>query len=521
MTESSRAFSATTSPVGRTTLGRRLYVGLLSLFALSAVATTLALSATRAVDAELARVERLAEVSRRLERVGALFREFYMHQAHLALGMGEAEHLALTREARQALGEALAALDHSPTDTPDTEDSVARLAATTLPALRVNLAALDQLLEADFLPALRAGETARAAHVHHHAAGTVQEATVRIEADQTAFGQSIAEARARAAAATQASTSRAGLVLGGGLLLSLLVAAWMVRTIKGPVERLRVAAQALPDRPPGARVPEDGPAEVAALGRALNAALGELDRQRHARAEAETMATLGRVASGVAHEINNPLAVILGHARLLERAVTADDSGSARAIADEARHCQHIVQDLLDYARPGLATRLAVDLTELVHAAADRLVRTTVAVRAPKEPVLVSVDPRRFESVLRNLLANAEAFAPSLQVDLLREADWACLRLTDDGPGVPADALERIFEPFYTTRPDGTGLGLAIARAVVHAHGGTLFASPGPGGRFELRLPIAVPAIAAVTPVTAVTAVTPVTAEREPACPTS
>jgi signal transduction histidine kinase len=476
-----------TEPRTPPTVGRLLLAGLLALFALSALGTALALATTRAVDAELSEVEHLADTSRRLERVGALFREFYMHQAHLALGMDEAEHLGLTRAARASLGEALTALEAPPVDA---------VVAETLPRLREQLAGLDRLLEAEFLPALRAGHASHAAHLHHHAAGSVQAATTRIDADQETLRHAIAEARARAAEATTASTKDSALVLGCALLLALAVGAWMLRAVRGPIERLRTAAAALPDRPPGTRVPEDGPAEVAALGRSLNGALAELDRQRQARAEAETMASLGRIAAGVAHEINNPLAVMLGHARVLEAVVAPEDAASARAIADEARHCQHIVQDLLDYARPGLAERVRLDLGELARGVGERACAGEVDFRGPAEALEVLVDARRLEAVLRNLLVNAEAFGRRISVALTVEESppqgrVACLSVIDDGPGVAPEALERIFEPFFTTRPEGTGLGLAIARAVAVAHGGTLVARPGPGGRFELRLPLA------------------------------
>jgi two-component system NtrC family sensor kinase len=468
------------------TVGRLLLAGLLALFALSALGTALALATTRAVDAELAAVEHLADTSRRLERVGALFREFYMHQAHLALGMDEAEHLGLTRDARASLGDALTALEAPPVDA---------VVAQTLPRLREQLAGLDRLLEAEFLPALRAGHASHAAHLHHQAAGSVQAATARIDADQQTLRLAITEARARAAEVTTASITEAALVLSSALVLALGVGFWMVRAVRGPIERLRTAAASLPDRPPGTRVPEDGPAEVAALGRSLNGALAELDRQRQARAEAETMASLGRIAAGVAHEINNPLAVMLGHARVLEAVVGPEDAASARAIADEARHCQHIVQDLLDYARPGLAERVRLEFGELVRGVGERACAGEVDFRGPAEALHVLVDARRLEAVLRNLLVNAEAFGRRITLALTSEQTpqgrCACLSVIDDGPGVAPDALERIFEPFFTTRPEGTGLGLAIARAVVVAHGGTLVARPGPGGRFELRLPLA------------------------------
>ncbi len=464
------------------TLRRRLFVGLLVLFCLSAAAITVAQSSTRAVDVEIGRVERLAEESRALTRVGALFREYYMHQAHLALGMEPAEHLALTRAARKTLGEALTNLDALP------EPAVAdRL----VPTLRTHLETIDNLFEREFLPALNAGMTEHAAHVHHKAAGTVQEVTTRLEAEEDTLSQRISAARVRATEASARATMVSAVAVGGALVLALLVATGMARGITRPVALLRAAAEALP-RTGAGRVPEDGPPELAALARTLNGTLAELTMQREARAEAETLAALGRIAAGVAHEINNPLGVILGHARLIERQ-HGDAALDARAIADETRRCQQIVQDLLDYARPGPGARESVDLCELCREEAER---AGARLELPDRIVHVEADPRRLRSVLRNLLGNAGHFAEDVELRLTFSAAGATptggevrVEVNDNGPGVPAADVERVFEPFFTTRPDGTGLGLAIARAVAVAHGGSLRAQPGPGGRFTLQLP--------------------------------
>jgi len=462
------------------TVGRRLFLGLIALFGVSALATGLALSSTGAVEAELADVERLAEESRRLGRVGSLFREYYMHQAHLALGMDRAEHTGMTRRAHADLVAALEAVERLPE---------ARVAPAALPALRAHLATLGRLFDAEFLPALDAGHAEHAAHVHHRAAGTVQDVTSLLDAEERHLGQAITAARVRAGEAARAATTQSTLFLGSALGLALVVATWMSRAIQRPIEHLRAAAASLPGAPPGTRVPEGGPVEVAELGRTLNAVLGELEQQRRARGEAETLAALGRIAAGVAHEINNPLGVILGHARVLERALTAGEIESAQAIALEARHCQHIVQDLLDYARPALSARTPVDLVHLARAAAERV---TVPVEFRGEPtaLVVDADVQRLGAVLRNLLDNAAAFGRTICVSWSATPASACLHVRDDGPGVPASQTERVFEPFFTTRPDGTGLGLAIARSIAIAHGGELRAHPGPGGHFELHIPL-------------------------------
>ncbi|MCA9538998.1 MAG: HAMP domain-containing histidine kinase [Myxococcales bacterium] len=167
----------------------------------------------------------------------------------------------------------------------------------------------------------------------------------------------------------------------------------------------------------------------------------------------------------------------------------------ARVIAREARTAQAIVGQLLDYARPGVLRQAPVRLDEVAAAVAERLDGVVVTAEAVPE---VRGDRHRLEQVLTNLASNGLAFGDTVRLTIgpatdASGASGVGVRVEDDGPGVPADACERVFEPFFTTRPDGTGLGLAIARSVAQAHGGTLRAWPGPGGRFELFVPTGAP----------------------------
>ena len=465
------------------TIGGRLVGGLLAIALVAGIASAIALSANRELAAALEQVARTAETGRRLTRVASLYREYYMHQAHLALGMQMSEHLTMVETAHGDLAAALEALASG--GVPDGVD---------VAALRQSLDALDALFRDRFLPALRAGTRDEAVGIHFEAAHSVQSVLDQLTAAEAGGAAAIERARSRAAAAAQTANWRSVVVMAGALALAVAVAWWMSRGITQPVARLEAAADALPHAPEGTRVPEDGPAEVVALGRTLNRVLGELQSTRRARAEAETMAVLGRVAAGIAHEINNPLGVILGNARLEER--TAPEAvDEAQAIAREAQSCQGIVRALLDYARPGAP----VDLTEVAELAVaradDDAVRLTVgsASSAKPAPPPIRGDAARLEQLIAHLVDNARAHGASVHVTLVAaevdDRSGARVEVRDDGPGVPADDLERIFEPFYTTRADGTGLGLAIGRSVAAAHGGTLRAHPGPGGHFELWLP--------------------------------
>lgn len=464
------------------TIRRRLVIGFLVLFALAALGVAVAVDAARQSTEAVRGIARLTEDGRRLARVGALVREFSMHQSHLTLGMDRGEHLGHSRHARHVLAEAVARLA-------ETDPLVERRVA--IDTLRARLATLDAMFERRFLPALDAGRRDEARAVHDAAVAEVQALVAGLEADQAAVAEAIAEAERTADERARAATARAAAALGAALLVALGVAVWVGRTVSGPVGRLTAAAGGLAEAPAGTRVPEDGPPEVAALGATLNRVLGELEAQRRARVEAETLAALGRVAGGVAHEINNPLGVILGHARLVERAGGAT-AADAEAIAREARQCQAIVQQLLDYARPGVLRRDAIEPAEAAALAAERVDGVALTCADPLPPL--AADRQRLDQVLYNLLQNARQFGEAITLEVAPHAGGVRFRVRDDGPGVTAADVERIFEPFYTTRPEGTGLGLAIARSVALAHGGSLRAVPAEeagGGCFDLWLPAA------------------------------
>ncbi len=470
-----------TMPRAPWSIGRRMTFGFLALVGLSAAGIAVASMAAVSVGDSLREVGELAEAGRRLSRTGALVREFYMHQAHLALGLETHEHVGHTRNARRDLAAALDRLEQSGA-APD--GSVNRL--------RERFDALDQLFEQKFLPAHAAGRHAEAAQAHFAAVDRIQKVVHELERDEAAIAARIAAARAAAVQSTRRASLVATSVVIGALVCALLVATRVTQAVTVPVETLEQAAANVACAPEGARVPETGPPELAALGRSINEMLTDLEAHRRARAGAETMAALGRVAAGIAHEINNPLGVILGHARLIERAggEVADD---AAVIARETRDCQDIVKALLDYARPGALRRDAVDLVELARLVADR--HDGCSVDAP-DAVVVSGDPARLRQLLSNLVHNGLAFGDAVTIEVEPAAaegeQGARLTVRDDGPGVPEDALEQVFEPFYSQRPTGSGLGLAIARSIAQAHGGTLRAlreSERPGGVFVAWLP--------------------------------
>ncbi len=247
---------------------------------------------------------------------------------------------------------------------------------------------------------------------------------------------------------------------------------------------------------------------------ARNAA-SEIERQREALRQSEKLSAMGSLLAGVAHELNNPLAIVMGRATLLEE--KCDDQpalkADARRIREAAERCGRIVRTFLNMARSRPTQRGPVSLNEMVRAAADMLLygyRThgielemTLAEALPR----VNADGDQIGQVVMNLLVNAQqALAGAegvrrvrVQTGLETRRDdreprvW--LRVADNGPGVSGALRERVFEQFFTTKPEGTGtgLGLAVSRSLARDHGGDLMLEPASaqgGASFRLSLPI-------------------------------
>jgi signal transduction histidine kinase len=212
----------------------------------------------------------------------------------------------------------------------------------------------------------------------------------------------------------------------------------------------------------------------------------------------EKLASIGRLAAGVAHEINNPLGVILGYVRLLQRKAEGSLADDLKVLEEEAVRCQEIVEGLLDLARPGRVAVERVALREVCDEVVARLQEASrlggVEVRVEGE-ASACAHPQRVRQVLFNLVKNAAEAAGTggrVEVRIEPSADGgASVAVADSGPGVKPEDRPRLFEPFFTTKNSGTGLGLAVSQAIAHAHNGRIEADTGPlgGARFTLHLP--------------------------------
>lgn len=340
----------------------------------------------------------------------------------------------------------------------------------------------------------------------------------------------------------------------GALYISVLVAADVFvlvsylayqidRAILHPIREAMDAAEAIAAGDLGRRLPEGETREMANLAASVNRMTDRLLEERGHLVRVEKLASVGRLAAGVAHEIGNPLGAINGYTHLLRTAPSSAEEGSAcdalAGLERESARIDRIIRGLLDYARPRPAVRGAVDVTDTARSAIELLTtqgalkRVATHLDAPPDPLVVSGDRHDLEQVFVNLLLNATdamegegkisivirrttreelrlgsrrasdpgerpRHQPSARAQRWLETamchDVVMIAVADSGPGIPPAEADRVFEPFYTTKPPGkgTGLGLAIVARAIENFAGTIWVSPSRegGAAFRILIPV-------------------------------
>lgn len=230
--------------------------------------------------------------------------------------------------------------------------------------------------------------------------------------------------------------------------------------------------------------------------------------------QSEKLAALGQLLAGVAHELNNPLAIVKGRAAILKEKLEGSQHEAAiTKLGDAADRCARIVKTFLAMARKVGPQRMPVDVNEMVRSALDLTasglrraeveVRTTLAQQLPH----IETDGDQLVQALMNLIVNAQHALEShegvrqlaISTRLEGTGQRVLIEVADTGPGIPAQLAARVFEPFFTSKEvgKGTGLGLSVSKGMVEANGGELvfLATPGGGATFRIALPLIAPSV--------------------------
>ena len=235
----------------------------------------------------------------------------------------------------------------------------------------------------------------------------------------------------------------------------------------------------------------------------LETVISDLQNNQARLIQAEKLASMGQMAAGIAHEINNPLGVVLMYAHLLKEELNSGSTASedADTIIREAERTRKIVQGILNFSRKEKIDRADTDINQLIRDAVAALTGITggsaVEVSLDLDPELGihEVDPSQLRQVLDNILKNAVELMPDggkISVTSKEGEDAFTIRISDTGPGIPREHLSQVFSPFFTTKPvgKGTGLGLPVCYGIVKMHGGAIQAGNNDdcGAFFEISI---------------------------------
>ncbi len=318
--------------------------------------------------------------------------------------------------------------------------------------------------------------------------------------------------------ATQKMLLAVGLL---GIALSTTVVWLLLRKLTQPLRQLRDSAEAVGRGDFSRRVEVSSRDECGELATVFNRMTENLKTSReelektvdtlkttqHQLIQSEKLSGIGEFVAGVAHELNNPLTSVMGFAELLQQNEMPETQRRfLDMIFKSAKRCQKIVQSLLSFARRHAPERKVVSVNEILESAVEILayqMRTSnievVTNFDPRLPATL-IDPHQMQQVFLNIINNAkqamEAHQPSGRLEITTAVvnGNVCITFRDNGPGISAENLKKIFNPFFTTKEvgKGTGLGLSLCYGIITEHGGAITpqSAPGEGATFVIELPI-------------------------------
>ena len=241
----------------------------------------------------------------------------------------------------------------------------------------------------------------------------------------------------------------------------------------------------------------------------LNQALMDVRSAQDQLIQAAKLAAVGELVAGVAHELNNPLAVISGYCELilLDQDVDETTKESVKLVHEQSGRCSRIVKNLLSFAHPSTDEKGEMSINASVEMVLQlrrhQLNLSNIELDVDLEPDLAPsiADTQQIEQVILNLVVNAEQAMTAargggkLKIRTKQEDNRVLIQVSDDGPGIPSENLRRIFDPFFTTKAvgKGTGLGLSLCHSIIQDHGGHISVESGPvgGTTFTVEMPTA------------------------------
>ncbi len=316
---------------------------------------------------------------------------------------------------------------------------------------------------------------------------------------------------------TMRTLSIFALVTLGGFLIAGVIGWKLASSVSRPVSGLASASAAIARGESFRTLPVESADEIGSLTQAFNTmaeALKERDallkeRTRLQLTRSERLASIGRLAAGVAHEINNPLTAVLTFAHILLRDAPegSQQKEDIETVIDATTRCREVVRGLLDFSRQSEPRKNLADLNGVLHEALNltrnqaRINKVRIVEELDSDLPQLVIDANQIQQVAVNVIVNAVDAMPdggdlTVRTGLIngQGGKWAQLAISDTGRGIPAENLEHVFDPFFTTKPpgEGTGLGLAIAYGIVTDHGGLISVSSelGRGTTVTVRLPM-------------------------------
>ena len=301
--------------------------------------------------------------------------------------------------------------------------------------------------------------------------------------------------------------SRIMLVALAAVVPAALLALPIAHLITHPLEEMARASRQVAQGDTQVRIPNRGVGEVAVLGQAFNSMVAELEETQVQLIRKERLASMGQLAAGVAHQLNNPLGTILLFSDIVLQDLPegTQSRNDVQMIAQEARRAKDIVAALLNFARQQKVWVQPTALDTMLHEFVERARQQPAYERiqiveriAPDLPQL-EVDPVQLSNVFVNLMDNAADAMPeggtlTIKADLSLDQQSVVVQVKDTGRGIPPENIKQLFSPFFTTKPlgQGTGLGLSIAYGIVKMHHGAIQVKSqvGEGTTFTVTLPV-------------------------------